>query len=89
MFDEIKSEVSSLEISADGRKILVSTISNGIYLLSLDSTIRIIRHFEGHVQTRFLLRSAFGAGRDRFILTGSEGTSRSGLKVGHPGKCMD
>jgi hypothetical protein len=73
VFDEIKSEIASMEISADGRKILVSTIGTGIYLLSLDPAIRVIRHFEGHVQTRFLLRSAFGAGRDRFIITGSEG----------------
>lgn len=40
---------------------------------SIEPHLRFIRKFGGHVQTRFLIRSSFGAPKDRYILSGSEG----------------
>lgn len=42
---------------------------------ALEPQLRPIRNFKGHIQSRFLIRSCFGATKDRFILSGSEGKS--------------
>jgi hypothetical protein len=40
---------------------------------TVEPHLRFLRKFTGHVQGRFLIRSCFGAPKDRFVLSGSEG----------------
>jgi hypothetical protein len=47
--------------------------AQAIHVLALEPSLRLIRKYDGHVQKRFLVRSGFGAAKDRFIISGSEG----------------
>lgn len=40
---------------------------------SVQPQLKFIRRFTGHVHNRYLIRSGFGATKDRFVLSGSEG----------------
>lgn len=40
---------------------------------TLEPQLRHVRSFRGHVQDSFLVRSCFGAVKNRFVLSGSEG----------------
>lgn len=42
---------------------------------NLHPQLKFIRRFTGHVHSRYLIRSGFGATKDRFVLSGSEGMS--------------
>lgn len=66
------SDVTSLKLSHDGQRVLVSCAPDELQLFGLDPHLHMLRKFVGHVQSRFLIRSAFGAPKDRFILSGSE-----------------
>lgn len=48
--------------------------------------LRFLRKFNGHVHHRFLIRSGFGAPRDRFVMSGSEGEFSSYSTVSSPSK---
>lgn len=43
-----------------------------VQLWAIEPQFRFIRKFTGHVQNHFLVRSCFGAPKDKFILSGSE-----------------
>lgn len=66
------SDVTSLKLSHDGQRVLVSCAPDELQVFGLDPHLHMLRKFVGHVQSRFLIRSAFGAPKDRFILSGSE-----------------
>lgn len=40
---------------------------------NLHPQLKFMRRFTGHVHSRYLIRSGFGATKDRFVLSGSEG----------------
>jgi hypothetical protein len=52
-----------------------------VQMWTIDPHLRFLRKFTGHVQGRFLIRSCFGAPKDRFVLSGSEGKS---ITLGDP-----
>lgn len=65
-------QVTSLRLSHDGKRVLVSCQPDELQMFALEPHLHLTRKFVGHVQSRFLIRSAFGAPKDRFILSGSE-----------------
>lgn len=42
---------------------------------TIQPQLKFLRRFTGHVHNRYLIRSGFGATKDRFVLSGSEGQS--------------
>ena len=82
MSGDLQCEITSIKLSQDGKKVLVSCSPDEMQLWSIEPQFRLIRKFTGHSQTRFLIRSSFGAPKDRFILSGSEGVlgQESGLR---------
>lgn len=66
------SGVTSIKLSHDGRRALISCTPDQMQLYSLDPHPHFVRQYMGHVQSRFLIRSGFGAPKDRFVLSGSE-----------------
>ena len=68
--------VTSVDISADGRTMLVSVSPDGLQLMAVDSGA-VLRCFEGHTQKNYMIRSAFGGASEGFVVSGSEGLSRS------------
>lgn len=44
-----------------------------VQLWTYNGDLTFVRRFKGHDQSRFLIRSCFGAAKDKFILSGSEG----------------
>nr|XP_019050382.1 WD-repeat protein [Kwoniella bestiolae CBS 10118]OCF29312.1 WD-repeat protein [Kwoniella bestiolae CBS 10118] len=68
----LRCETTSIKISSDGRKIIVSCSPDEIQVWSIDPGFRYLRKHSGHVQGHFLIRSCFGAPKDRFVLSGSE-----------------
>nr|XP_031862925.1 uncharacterized protein CI109_001399 [Kwoniella shandongensis]KAA5529997.1 hypothetical protein CI109_001399 [Kwoniella shandongensis] len=69
---DLRCETTSIRMSSDGRKVLVSCTPDEIQVWSIDPGLRYLRKHTGHVQGHFLIRSCFGAPKDRFILSGSE-----------------
>lgn len=84
-------------MSGDGERVIIScnphvsppapkffpTDVQEIQLWAVEPQLRPVRNFRGHVHREFLIRSCFGAARDRFVLSGSEGES-PGLMFAHP-----
>lgn len=66
------SDVTSLKLSHDGKRVLVSCAPDELQLFALEPHLHVVRKYVGHVQSRFLIRSSFGATKDRFVLSGSE-----------------
>ncbi|WVF65783.1 hypothetical protein IAT40_000517 [Kwoniella sp. CBS 6097] len=69
---DLRCETTSIRISSDGRKVIVSCTPDEIQVWSIDPGLRYLRKHSGHVQGRFLIRSCFGGPKDRFVLSGSE-----------------
>lgn len=66
------SEVTSLRLSHDGKRIILSCAPDELQMFAIEPHLHLVRKFVGHVQSRFLIRSGFGAPKDRFVLSGSE-----------------
>lgn len=64
--------LTSLCVSGDGRRMLVSTNENCIRLLSVE-TGECLQTFEGQRQSEFIIRSSFGGAGEGFVVSGSEG----------------
>nr|XP_019012068.1 WD-repeat protein [Kwoniella pini CBS 10737]OCF50849.1 WD-repeat protein [Kwoniella pini CBS 10737] len=69
---DLRCETTSIKISSDGRRVIVSCTPDEIQVWSIDPGLRYLRKHSGHVQGHFLIRSCFGAPKDRFVLSGSE-----------------
>ncbi|WWC87896.1 uncharacterized protein L201_002795 [Kwoniella dendrophila CBS 6074] len=69
---DLRCETTSIKISSDGKKVIVSCTPDEIQVWSIDPALRYLRKHSGHVQGHFLIRSCFGAPKNRFILSGSE-----------------
>ncbi|OCF74989.1 hypothetical protein I204_03836 [Kwoniella mangroviensis CBS 8886] len=69
---DLRCETTSIRLSSDGKRVIVSCAPDEIQVWSIDPGFRYIRKHSGHVQGRYLIRSAFGAPKDRFVLSGSE-----------------
>ncbi|OCF31690.1 hypothetical protein I316_06697 [Kwoniella heveanensis BCC8398] len=92
---DLRCETTSIRISSDGRKVIVSCTPDEIQVWSIDPGLKYLRKHSGHVQGRFLIRSCFGGPKDGFVLSGSEdghvyvwqGASQNPLEVlsGHVG----
>ncbi|WVQ93433.1 hypothetical protein IAU59_000504 [Kwoniella sp. CBS 9459] len=92
---DLRCETTSIRISSDGRKVIVSCAPDEIQVWSIDPGLKYLRKHSGHVQGRFLIRSCFGGPKDRFVLSGSEdghvyvwqGASQNPIEVlsGHVG----
>ena len=65
-------KTTSINISADSKHMLVSMNENSIRLMVID-TGEVLQTFEGHRQTEFVVRSAFGGANENFVVSGSEG----------------
>ncbi|KAJ9639948.1 hypothetical protein H2199_006181 [Coniosporium tulheliwenetii] len=63
--------LTSLCVSGDGRRMLVSTNENCIRLLSVE-TGECLQTFEGQRQSEFIIRSSFGGAGEGFVVSGSE-----------------
>ncbi|ORY24376.1 WD40-repeat-containing domain protein [Naematelia encephala] len=70
---DLRCELTSVKLSSDGKKALISCNPDEVQLWSIEPHLRFVRKFYGHMQSRFLIRSCFGAVKDRFVLSGSEG----------------
>jgi WD40 repeat protein len=66
------SDVTSVRLSHDGQRVLLSCAPDELQMFSIEPHLHFMRKFVGHVQSRFIIRSAFGAPKDRFVLSGSE-----------------
>jgi hypothetical protein len=51
---------------------LVSMNENKIRLMDIESG-EVVESYEGHVQSKFIIRSAFGGAGEGFVVSGSEG----------------
>lgn len=69
-FEDVK--MTSVNISADSKLMLVSMNQNKIRLMNID-TGEVLHHFDGQKQSEFMIRSAFGGANENFIVSGSEG----------------
>jgi WD40 repeat protein len=69
-FDDVK--MTSVNISADSKLMLVSMNENKIYLMHIDSG-EILQSFSGQKQSEYMIRSAFGGANESFVVSGSEG----------------
>lgn len=69
---DLRIEPTSLALSSDGRRLLINCNPAEVQLWAIEPQFRFIRKFTGHVQNHFLVRSSFGAPKDKFILSGSE-----------------
>jgi len=63
---------TSVCVSADSRRMLVSMNRNRIKLMGVD-TGEVLQVFEGHRQVDYIIRSAFGGADENFVVSGSEG----------------
>ena len=84
----LQRDVTGIKLSWDGKRILINCnpdvssvgsslvradmIDQEIQMWTLDP-LKPMRNFKGHMQNLFLIRSGFGAPKDRFVLSGSEG----------------
>ena len=78
-FDDVK--MTSVNISADSKAMLVSMNENKIHLMHIDSG-EILQSFHGQKQSEYMIRSSFGGANESFVCSGSEGTVFDFQKVG-------
>lgn len=71
--DDVK--LTSVNISPDSQRMLISMNPDTIKLMEID-TSEVIKTFYGHSQKEFIIRSSFGGANGNFVVSGSEGTSR-------------
>lgn len=64
--------LTSVNISRDSMRMLVGMNDNRIKMMSID-TGDILEVFEGHKQTQYMIRNAFGGAQETFVVSGSEG----------------
>jgi WD repeat-containing protein 26 len=64
--------LTSVSISKDSMRMLVGINENRIKMMSIDEG-ETLQVFEGHKQTQFIIRSAFGGAQETFVVSGSEG----------------
>jgi WD40 repeat protein len=69
-FEDVK--MTSVNISADSKLMLVSMNENKIHLMHIDSG-EILQSFSGQKQSEYMIRSAFGGANQSFVVSGSEG----------------
>ncbi|WVQ79097.1 hypothetical protein IAT38_001191 [Cryptococcus sp. DSM 104549] len=69
---DLRCEMTSIRMSSDGRRVVVSCSPDEIQEWSIHGSLRYLRKHTGHIQGNFLIRSSFGAPKDQFILSGSE-----------------
>lgn len=69
-------QLTSVSISQDCTRILVSMNPNRLCTIDLE-TGEMMYDFEGHKQANFMIKSAFGGADENFVVSGSEGMSRS------------
>jgi WD40 repeat protein len=69
-FDDVN--MTSVNISADSKLMLVSMNENRIHLMHIESG-EILQSFNGQKQSKFMIRSAFGGAGETFVVSGSEG----------------
>ena len=75
-------KLTSVNISQDSQHMLVSMNENKIKLMEID-TGEVVQRYSGHLQTEYIIRSAFGGANENFIISGSEG------KCSHRAKLYD
>lgn len=63
--------ITSLTISKDGRYCLVSLANQEIHIWDIGKK-RLQQKFQGHVQTKYVVRSCFGGSDQNFVISGSE-----------------
>jgi len=64
--------LTSIEISSDSKYMLVSMHDHVIKLMVID-TGEVVRTFEGHKSSTYMIRAGFGGANENFIVSGSEG----------------
>jgi WD40 repeat protein len=69
-FDDVK--MTSVNISADSKLMLVSMNENKIHLMDIE-TGDVLHNFKGQQQSEYMIRSAFGGANENFVVSGSEG----------------
>lgn len=69
---DVKPSLTSVAISKDSRRMLVSMNQSKLRLMDVD-TGDILQNFYGHRQKEFIIRSAFGGADENFVVSGSEG----------------
>lgn len=65
-------KLTSLSISQDSQRMLVSMNENKICLLEVE-TGELLEKYEGQRQREYIIRSAFGGAGENFVVSGSEG----------------
>ena len=65
-------KMTSVSISQDSRHMLISMNPSKISLMVID-TGELIHTYEGHKQSKFVVRSSFGGANESFVVSGSEG----------------
>ncbi|KAI8927649.1 WD40-repeat-containing domain protein [Entophlyctis helioformis] len=63
--------ITSVDVSRDGRQLLVNTAIQEIHLWDL-ATRQLVRKYVGQKQGLFVIRSCFGGATENFVLSGSE-----------------
>lgn len=83
--DDLKG--TSLAISQDSQRMLVSMNRNRIKLMVID-TGEVLQTFEGHKQVDYIIRSTFGGAGENFVVSGSEGMLLTYKCAGRCTNCM-
>lgn len=89
--DTKQSDVTSVKLSHDGQTVLISCMPDELQVYALEPHLHLLRKFVGHVHCRYQIKSCFGAPKDRFVLSGSEGESHGVVIVAdirRPCLCM-
>jgi WD repeat-containing protein 26 len=60
-----------VNVSRDSRDVLVGINDNKIRRIALE-TGEVLREYTGHVQSEFIIKSAFGGPMETFVISGSE-----------------
>lgn len=64
--------ITSFELSADNRYVLVSLWNQEIHLWYIEGSVKLVAKYKGHKRSRFVVRSCFGGLDQSFIASGSE-----------------